>query len=142
GDDLADGLVQALDAVRGHGGLGRIGSGRSSVRREGVDGGPDPPRPRAAGRGDRAARGRGMAVGIGGSEGPADDLDAVRLDDVVDLDVIEPGDLDAALEVLADLADVVLEAAEGLDGTLVDLAPLADDPRLGVPLDDALGDEA
>ena len=31
-------------------------------------------------------------------------LDAVRLDDVADLDVVVAGDLDAALEALADLA--------------------------------------
>ena len=49
-----------------------------------------------------------------GLERPLHLLDAVRLDHVVDLDVVVAGDLDAALEALADLADVVLEALERL----------------------------
>ena len=51
-------------------------------------------------------------------------------------------DLDAALEVLGDFLDVVLEPLEGLDRPLVDLAALADQPGLGRALDRPLGDEA
>ena len=39
-------------------------------------------------------------------------LNAERLDDVADFDVVVAGDLDAALEAFADLADIFLEALE------------------------------
>ena len=45
-------------------------------------------------------------------QGSLPDLDLVRLDHVADLDVVVAGDLHAALEALADLADVVLEPLE------------------------------
>src|SRR4029453_2921724 len=54
--------------------------------------------------------------------------DLVRLDDVAFLDVIEVRDPDTALEPLAHLTDVVLEAAERADPAVVRNDPVADDP--------------
>src|SRR6185503_18102549 len=59
-------------------------------------------------------------------EGAPDHVDPIGLDHVIDLDVIEVGDLDAAFEALADLLDVVLEPLQRLERSLVDLAPFAD----------------
>src|SRR5262245_24867628 len=76
------------------------------------------------------------------SQRPADHVHAVRLDDVVPLDIIVIGDLDAALVAFPDFAHVVFEAFERGDLALVDLAAFAEQARLRRPLDDALGDEA
>src|SRR3954451_5295215 len=67
-------------------------------------------------------------------------FDAVRLDDVVDLDVVVAGDLHAALEALAHLAHVLLEALERLQAgralrRRVDDDARADDAHLGRALD-------
>src|SRR4051812_40414769 len=56
-----------------------------------------------------------------------------RLDDVVDLDVVERPQTDTALVALADLGRVVLEAAQRLDGQVVRAtAPAPIRPGLGV----------
>jgi hypothetical protein len=73
-----------------------------------------------------------------GSEGAPDDVDPVSFDDVVRLDVIKVGNLDATLEVLRHLLDVVLKSFEGLDRAFVDFATFPDQPDLGRPLDGAL----
>src|SRR5262245_44798770 len=72
------------------------------------------------------------------AERPLHLLDAVALDDVVYLDVVVAGDLQAALEALAHLADVVLEALERLQpgrpfGRRVDDHAGADDTDLRRP---------
>src|SRR5947209_2560365 len=82
-----------------------------------------------------------------GLEGPHHLVDAVGLDDVAYLDVVVVGDLDAAVEALPDLADVVLVVLQRLQaggplGRREDDHPLADDADLGRPLDGALGDVA
>src|SRR4051812_17539633 len=71
-------------------------------------------------------------------------LDAVSLDDVADLDVVVAGDLDTALEALADLLHVLLEALERVQADRpvhrrIDDHAAADDAHLGRTLDDALG---
>src|SRR6266852_4736514 len=42
-------------------------------------------------------------------------VDAVGLDQVANLDIVVPGDLQAALETLANIADIVFEALERLE---------------------------
>src|SRR2546430_10034473 len=59
-------------------------------------------------------------------ERAGDLLDAIRFDQVADLDVVEVLDADAALEALPHLAHVVLEALEGGDRALVHLHAVAD----------------
>src|SRR3712207_2156009 len=60
------------------------------------------------------------------------------LDDVLDLDVVERPETDAALVALADLGHVVLEATQRLDGQVVrDDDAVADQPAAGVPGDRA-----
>src|SRR5271165_6391134 len=75
-------------------------------------------------------------------QGAANHVDPVSFDDVVGLDVVEVADLDAALEVLRDLFDIVLESLESLKRALVNLAALANQANLGAAFDDTLGDEA
>src|SRR5262245_7966942 len=80
-------------------------------------------------------------------EGSLHLIDAVGLDDVADLDVVVAGDLHAALEAFAHLADVLLEPLEGLQagGAIrgrVDHDALANHAHLGVALDVALRDVA
>src|SRR4051794_1051113 len=66
-----------------------------------------------------------------------------RLDDVLDLDVVERPEPDTALVALADLGDVVLEATQRLDGEVVgDHDTVAEQPRLGVPGDRPAADDA
>src|SRR4051812_8848795 len=68
--------------------------------------------------------------------------DLEGLDDVLDLDVVERPQADTALVALADLGDVVLEAAQRLDGEVVgDDDAVADDPGLRVPVDRAGPDD-
>src|ERR671910_2287990 len=58
------------------------------------------------------------------------------LDDVVDLDVVERPEADAALVALADLGRVVLEPLERLDREVVRHdGAVADEARLGVAAD-------
>src|SRR4030095_409096 len=66
--------------------------------------------------------------------------DLVRLDDVAFLDVVEVLDPDTALEPLAHLADVVLEAAERADPAVVRNDAVADDAGPRGPDDRALQD--
>src|SRR5512132_2810070 len=66
--------------------------------------------------------------------------DLVRLDDVAFLDVVEVLDPDTALEPLAHLADVVLEAAERADPAVVRDDAVADDAGPRVADDRALQD--
>src|SRR5256714_10117653 len=70
-------------------------------------------------------------------ERAGDLLDAIRFDQVADLDVVEVLDADAALEALPHLAHVVLEALEGGDRPLVHLDAVADDADAGRPRDHA-----
>src|SRR2546427_9654318 len=69
-------------------------------------------------------------------------LDLVRLDDVADLDVVEVLDPDAALEALAHLADVVLEALERGERAVVHLHAVANHPDLRRPRDPTRPHEA
>src|SRR5258708_486252 len=74
-------------------------------------------------------------------------FDAVRLDHVVHLDVIVAGNLEAALEALADFAGIVLEAFERLEAGRairwrVDDHAAADEANLRRTLDRALRDVA
>src|SRR5512132_4722784 len=66
--------------------------------------------------------------------------DLVRLDDVAFLDVVEVFDPDSALEPLAHLADVVLDAAERADPAVVRDDAVADDAGPRVADDRALQD--
>src|SRR5437763_7532482 len=75
-------------------------------------------------------------------EGARDFLDPIGLDQVAHLDVVEVLDPDPALEPLADLAHVVLEALERGDGALVHLDPVADDAHARGPRDHARAHEA
>src|SRR5207253_696134 len=74
-------------------------------------------------------------------------LDPVRLNHVIDLDVVVAGHLNTTLEALADLADILFEALERVQahrsvrGRINDHAA-ADNADLGGPLDGALGDVA
>src|SRR5688500_20041351 len=74
--------------------------------------------------------------------GAGDLTDFVGLDDVADLDVVVPGDGDAALVAEGDLTNVVLEAPEARDLTGVDDLAVTQQPRLGVADDLAVGDVA
>src|SRR4051812_31518942 len=68
--------------------------------------------------------------------------DLERLDDVLDLDVVERPEPDTALVTLADLGHVVLEAAQRLDGQVVgDHDAVADQPGLRVPVDGPAADD-
>src|SRR5271165_1039935 len=98
---------------------------------------------RAKGKPAQAAR-AWYTVRSGGPllQGAANHVDPVSFDDVVGLDVVEVADLDAALEVLRDLFDIVLESLESLKRALVNLAALANQANLGAAFDDTLGDEA
>src|SRR5690606_25691298 len=75
-------------------------------------------------------------------ERSGDLFDPVALDHVANLDVVEVGNVQAALEALADLADIVLEALETAELPLVHLDAVADDANLPTPLDLAVGDHA
>src|SRR5512146_2382601 len=68
-------------------------------------------------------RGSGAVGGLrssGTGERPRDFLHAVALDMVAHLQVIVPGDVEAALEALAHLTHIVLEALQARQLTLVD----------------------
>src|SRR5206468_2708206 len=74
---------------------------------------------------------------------PLERLPDVRLEDVADLDVVVAGELDAAFEAGLDLADVVLEALEGLDRQVLgDDHPAAGEADLAAALDVPVGDVA
>src|SRR5205823_14289608 len=83
------------------------------------------------------------SAGTGPTSGARLLAQLVRLDHVVDLDVVERAETDAALEALADLRRVVLEPSQRLDRQVVrrDRA-VADEPRLGVAHDRAVSDQA
>src|SRR5262245_49109627 len=66
-------------------------------------------------------------------------LDPVDLQDVADLDVVEVGDPDPALEAARHLANVVLEPPQGPDRAVVDHHLVADDADLGVARHRPLG---
>src|SRR5690606_1176192 len=66
-------------------------------------------------------------------------FDAEALDQVADLHVVEALNVEAALEALAHLAHVVLEALEAGELALVDLHAVADQANTSPPVDDALG---
>src|SRR3954453_15610092 len=84
----------------------------------------------------------GISPGPGPGSVPRLLADLERLDDVLDLDVVERPQADTALVALADLGDVVLEAAQGLDGEVVgDDDPVADQPGLRVPVDGPAADD-
>src|SRR5215210_7371446 len=74
--------------------------------------------------------------------GRGDLLDDVALDLVAVLDVVEVLQPDAALEALAHLGDVVLEAAKAADAALPGDDAVADEPRARVAADDAVEDAA
>src|SRR5690606_10660805 len=71
--------------------------------------------------GGRAAAASTPFPAGGPGERAGDGLDAVALDDVAHLDVVETGDAQAALEALAHLPHVILEALEAGQLTIVDL---------------------
>src|SRR5215213_11561192 len=74
--------------------------------------------------------------------GRGDLLDDVALDLVAVLDVVEVFEPDAALEALAHLGHVVLEAAQGADGALPRDDAVADEAGARVAADDAVDDAA
>src|SRR5687767_10837921 len=74
--------------------------------------------------------------------GRGDLLDDVALDLVAVLDVVEVLEPDAALEALAHLGDVVLEAAQAPDAALPRDDAVADEAGARVAADDAVGDAA
>src|SRR5690349_23025646 len=63
---------------------------------------------------------------LSSAERPRDLLDAIRLDQVAHFDVVEVLDSHAALEALADLAHVVLEALQRRQRPVVHLDAVAD----------------
>src|SRR6266850_240985 len=67
--------------------------------------------------------------GGSGAEEPGDLLDAIGLDEVADLDVVEILDADAALEALAHFAYVFFEPLERRERAVVHLDAVADDPH-------------
>src|SRR5260221_6993218 len=71
-----------------------------------------------------------------------DFVDAVRLDQIADLHVVEVLDADAALEALAYLAHVVLEALERRERAVVYLDAAADQPHARRPRNHAGAHEA
>src|SRR5206468_8722957 len=66
----------------------------------------------------------------------------VGLDDVAHLDVLVTVEPDAALEALLDLRDVVLEAPQRPDLAFIDHAVVAQQAKLRIAADRALGDVA
>src|SRR5689334_19845818 len=78
----------------------------------------------------------------GGLEGSLDLIHPERLDPVAHLEVVEVLDTDAALEALAHLAHVILEALEARQRAGVDGRAVAGDPRLAGALDGAASDDA
>src|SRR5690606_30718379 len=105
---------------------------KRSLRRAATDAADRPARP-----GNRVRAGRVRAVSASGA-GLLPHLEA--LDDVADLDVVV-ADADTALEALADLGGVVLEAAQRRHREVVGHHhAVADEPGLGVALDDTRGD--
>src|SRR5690606_13019202 len=68
--------------------------------------------------------------------------DLVHLDQVAFLDIVEVGQTDSALETLGNLAGVVLEPLQGVDGARVGHDPVAEQSGPGAALDDSLGDIA
>src|SRR5690606_19902204 len=89
----------------------------------------------SAGRRLAAASAPSPAGGAG--ERAGDRLDAVALHDVTHLDVVEAGDVQAALEALTHLAHVVLEALEATELAVVDLHAIAHDAYAAAPVHDA-----
>src|SRR5216117_800873 len=81
---------------------------------------------------------------LGGTAGecPGDLLRTVALDHVVDFDVVEVLDADAALEALAHFTRVVLEALERRNRALVHLDAIAHDAHPRLPIDDAAPHDA
>src|SRR5262249_49893146 len=82
------------------------------------------------------------ALGAAGREAPRDLLDLVRLDDVADLHVLEVLESDPALVAAGHLADVLLEAAQAADATLVNHHVVAQQADLAAAEHLPLGDEA
>src|SRR3954451_19269079 len=80
----------------------------------------------------------GPAGARAGGKRPFDLFHPERLDPVAHLEVVEVLDADAALEPLAHLADIVLEALEAGEGAGVHGDAIPDDPGLGRALDDAV----
>src|SRR4051812_22729766 len=76
------------------------------------------------------------------SKRPLDLFHPERLDAITDLEIIEVLDTDSALETLADLADVILEAFETGQGAGIDRRTVTGNPRLGCPLNGAAPDHA
>src|SRR4051794_38022610 len=102
--------------------------------------GPVPRRFRGAGR-KAGPSTSGLADALA-SSGPDLLAGLDRLDLVADLDVVDPAESDARLEVRADLGDVVLEPAQRLDRQVVpDDHAVADHPRLRVARDHAAADQ-
>ena len=64
-------------------------------------------------------------------------FDLVNLEQVAFLDVVEAGQLDAALEAFADFLGIVLFAAQRIERVVADDRAVADDAGPAVPLDDA-----
>src|SRR6185437_15448559 len=93
-------------------------------------------------RGIVARRANRSTLGDRRGSDPGDLALLEGLDDVALLQVGEVLEADAALEALADLAHVVLEAAERRDRALPDDRPVAEEADLRAPGDRAVGDEA
>src|SRR5215472_5948364 len=69
-------------------------------------------------------------------------LDAIRLDQVADFDVVEILDSDAALETFPHLAGIILEPLERCQRPVIHLDAIADDPDARGPRDDPAAHEA
>ena len=67
-------------------------------------------------------------------------LERERLDDVALFEVLELGDLNAALEALRDFAHVVFKSPQAFDLAVEDDGRIADDARLRIARDLAAGD--
>src|SRR5919197_6681248 len=76
--------------------------------------------------------------------GPSDlfEFQAIRLEDVALLEVLEPLQTDAALVARGHLADVLLVVLERPDAALPELVPSAGQLRVAVPRDPAVQDAA
>src|SRR4051794_19811547 len=82
-------------------------------------------------------------VGPTGPSGPGLLAQLERLDDIAELDVVEVGQRQTTLEALADLGSVVLEPLERRQFAVVEHdRAVAQQPHLGVALDDSTGDPA
>ena len=73
-------------------------------------------------------------------ESPRKLLNGVALDDVADLEVVEVQNTDSTLEALTDFLDVILEALERGNRTVIDHDSLANNPTVSLPVNATVRD--